>query len=65
MTYPTQPQHYKSGKVECITCIESATCTKPGIEAFYVGNVIKYCWRYDQKNGLEDVQKALVYLHKL
>ena len=59
------PNHYKQGKVECIDAIESATINKTGIEAFYVGNIIKYLWRYESKNGLEDIKKAKWYLDKL
>lgn len=29
------------------------------------GNVIKYAFRFDQKNGLEDLKKAKHYLDKL
>ncbi len=31
---------------------------------FWMGSVIKYVMRYDQKNGLEDLYKARVYLQK-
>lgn len=59
------PNHYKQGKVECIEAIESAIASKKGIEAFYVANIIKYLWRYENKNGLEDINKAKWYLDKL
>ena len=59
------PSHYKQGKVECIDAIESATVNKTGLEAVCVANVIKYLWRYEAKNGLEDVRKAQWYLAKL
>lgn len=59
------PSHYKQGKVECIDAIESATINKTGLEAVCVANVIKYLWRYEAKNGLEDVRKAQWYLAKL
>lgn len=59
------PSYYKQSKIECIDAIESATVHKTGLEAFCVGNVIKYCWRYEVKNGLEDVKKAQFYLNKL
>lgn len=36
-----------------------------GIEAFYLGNVIKYLYRAEKKNGLEDYKKALTYLEKM
>lgn len=59
------PQHYRNGKVECIDAIESATVNKPGLQAYCVGNIIKYLWRYESKNRLEDVKKAQWYLNKL
>lgn len=59
------PQHYRNGKVECIDAIESATVNKPGLQAYCVGNIIKYLWRYESKNRLEDVRKAQWYLNKL
>ena len=59
------PSHYTNGKVECIDAIESATVGKTGIDAVCVANVIKYLWRYEDKNGLEDIKKAQWYLNKL
>lgn len=59
------PSHYTQGKVECIDALESATINKQGIEAVCVANVIKYLWRYESKNGLEDVKKAKWYLDRL
>lgn len=59
------PSHYTKGNIECIDAIESATVCKTGIEAVAVANVIKYLWRYEEKNGLEDVKKAKWYLNKL
>ena len=56
------PSHYKQGKVECIDAIESATIGKTGVMAVCTGNVIKYIWRCEEKNGLEDMKKALWYL---
>jgi hypothetical protein len=59
------PNHYKRGQVECIQAIESATYYLSGFEGYCVGNVIKYIWRYDSKNGLEDLKKARWYLDRL
>lgn len=59
------PSHYTKGKVECLDALESATIGKSGIEAVCVANVIKYLWRYEEKNGLEDVKKAKFYLNRL
>lgn len=59
------PSHYKQGKVECIDAIESATVHKTGLEAVCTANVIKYLFRYESKNGIEDVYKSRWYLDKL
>lgn len=59
------PSHYRNGKVECIDALESATINKTGLEAVCTANVIKYLWRYEDKNGLEDIKKAQWYLNKL
>lgn len=59
------PDHYTQGGVECIDAIAAATTGKTGIEAVCVANVIKYLWRYELKNGLEDVKKARWYLDRL
>ncbi|UNY50488.1 hypothetical protein [Salmonella phage PhiSTP1] len=59
------PDHYKQGCVECIDAIAAATVNKTGIEAVCVANVIKYLWRYELKNGEEDVKKAQWYLNRL
>lgn len=59
------PSHYTKGSIECIDAIDSATTGKSGIEAVCVANIIKYLYRYEEKNGLEDVKKAKWYLNKL
>lgn len=59
------PSHYTQGSIECIDALKAATVGKTGIEAVCVANVIKYCWRYEEKNGLEDVKKAQFYINRL
>jgi hypothetical protein len=59
------PTHYKQGDIECIDAIESATISKKGLIAVCTANVIKYLWRCEDKNGLEDLYKAKWYLDKL
>ena len=39
--------------------------TQGGIEAVCVANVIKYLWRYEKKNGIEDIRKAKFYIERL
>lgn len=59
------PKHYTQGGIECIDAIKAATVGKTGIEATCVANVVKYLWRYEEKNGVEDVKKARWYLERL
>ena len=59
------PSHYCQGGIECIDAIEAAVTGLHGMEAVCAGNVIKYTWRYHQKNGAEDLKKARFYLNKL
>jgi methyl coenzyme M reductase subunit C-like uncharacterized protein (methanogenesis marker protein 7) len=59
------PMHYREGKVECIDAIESATKNLSGTDSYYVGNIIKYIWRFQHKNGIEDLKKAKWYLDRL
>ena len=60
----TNPAHYTAGSIECFDAIK-ASMTKEQFEGFCKGNVLKYVWRYERKNGLEDLEKAEWYLDKL
>ena len=59
------PKHYTQGGIECIDALKAATVGKRGIEAVCVANVIKYLWRYEKKNGIEDIRKAKFYIERL
>lgn len=59
------PSHYTQGSIECIDAIKAATVSKTGIEAVCTANAIKYLWRYEEKNGIEDVKKARWYIDRL
>lgn len=57
------PEHYTSGKVECIDAMTEVF----GVEAvkyFCLCNAFKYHWRHTQKNGQEDIAKAVWYMDK-
>lgn len=56
----SHPNHYNHGGLECFDALRAALGDK--YMGFLVGNVIKYCWRYEHKNGIEDLQKAKVYI---
>lgn len=58
------PEHYASGKVECIDAIESAL-TPEEFRGFLKGNVMKYIWRERKKSGVESLRKAEWYQKRL
>ena len=58
------PPHYNTGNVECIVAIEESM-TPDAFKGYLKGNVLKYMWRYEYKNGPQDLDKAQWYLNKL
>lgn len=56
-----RPQHYADKEIEVIDYIRD-TLTRDQFEGYCIGNVLKYISRYRNKNGLEDLEKARVYL---
>lgn len=58
------PDHYKSQtSLECIEAMEIMFGKKAVID-FCLCNAFKYIWRWKNKNGKEDLDKARWYLHK-
>lgn len=55
------PAHYCGSGVECIDAIK-ASMSPEAFEGYCKGNVLKYLWRYERKGGIEDLEKARVYL---
>ena len=61
---PINPDHYRTGDVECVDAIQSAL----GLDGFLkycTGNVLKYVWRWQHKNGAEDLRKAIWYINRI
>lgn len=59
------PAHYTKGGIECIEAIE-ASMTDEEFRGYLKGNVIKYVWRYrDKDNDVQDLDKAEWYICKL
>lgn len=58
------PSHYTQGAIECIDAIE-ASMTPTEFRGAMKANIIKYLWRYEHKNGLEDLKKARFYLERM
>lgn len=58
----SHPSHYQSKSgLEVIDVIEAFT----DVESYAAGNVIKYVCRYKNKNGVQDLEKAMWYLQYL
>ena len=56
------PSHYCKGGMECIDAIKAAVSDiSDPFEAYCTGNIIKYIWRWNDKNGVEDLNKAKQY----
>ena len=60
---PINPKHYKRDGIECINAIKAALVD--GFPDYLRGNVLKYLWRYKERNGAEDLRKARQYLEWL
>lgn len=57
------PTHYTRGGIECIDAMVSAY-GGTAVAAFCLCNAFKYVWRTREKNGIEDIDKAIWYLGK-
>ena len=58
------PSHYTQGSIECIDAMESAYGTEAVI-MFCMCNAFKYQWRFNKKNGREDILKCQWYQNKM
>lgn len=62
---PTHPSHYSQGGISVWDVIKAYTDGLNGVDAFNAGNAIKYILRWHHKNGVEDLEKAKVYIDEL
>jgi hypothetical protein len=62
---PINPSYYKDLSIEPIDFVDSLAKHLPSEYVHYVHNIIKYISRFDRKNGVEDIDKALYYLNRL
>lgn len=61
-----KPNHYRTGKVECIDCIASVVSLYNGEFAFLAGQVVKYLYRANSKGTfVQDLKKAQYYMNRL
>ena len=62
----SHPSHYQSKSgLEVIDVIAAFTEGLEGIEAVDTGNVIRYICRWKDKNGVQDLEKAMWYIQHL
>lgn len=57
------PSHYNQGGIECIDAMLAAF-GEEAVKNFCLVNAFKYVWRARDKNGMEDIDKAIWYLNK-
>lgn len=60
-----KPAHYVKGNMECIDFIQAIVSDLTPYEAYCLGNVVKYLWRFKDKNGVIDLDKAVRYIEFL
>jgi len=58
------PSHYRTDTIECIDAIE-AMLTPEEFIGYLRGTIMKYDWRYPNKNGIEDLNKGQWFRNKL
>jgi hypothetical protein len=59
-----KPPHYRTGNWEVIDILKDQL-SQEEYQGYLRGNVLKYLFRYKNKGGHEDLQKAQWYLDKL
>lgn len=61
-----RPNYYKDkhGK-DLFSHFKDGWLNHEQLSGFYLGNIMKYLTRYREKNGVEDLEKASVYLDQL
>lgn len=65
MINKVNPDHYQKKSMECKDLISVMLEGLDGAEAYYMGNILKYLYRYKDKGGAEDLRKARQYLEFL
>lgn len=63
----TKPKHYHKGGIDVIEFLKQHFPERKYTvaEGFFIGNSLKYICRYQEKNGSEDLIKAIDYIQRL
>lgn len=59
-----RPEYYKRDGLECYD-VQRASMGLIKYQGYLEGCAQKYIWRWEQKNGKQDLEKAIEYLAKL
>lgn len=64
---PINPTHYESRDGSDVDCARAqlAGLSPAGYRSYLAGNAAKYLWRHANKNGVQDLQKAIKCLQML
>lgn len=63
MTDTIYPSYYdKPGAINLTDCQDTFTRDMQPMEAYYIATCLKYLYRYNQKNGVEDLKKAMTFI---
>lgn len=62
MNNVNHPNHYTNGEIEVIDYIRDKLSAVEFV-GYCIGNVLKYVSRWKFKGGVEDLEKAAVYLN--
>ena len=65
MNEKINPQHYQRDGMECIDAIKAAVQNLSGAEAYETGSAIKYLWRWKEKGGKDDLNKAIWFIQDM
>jgi len=61
---PVRPDYYVRDGIECYQ-VQKASMGMVKYQGYLEGCAQKYLWRWEQKNGKQDLEKAVEYLGKL
>ena len=59
-----RPAHYNQGGIECIDAMKAMATPEEFLGHLRI-TAVTYIWRFRDKNGIEDLKKAIWYLNRL
>ena len=60
-----RPKRYSGRSGDLLDALENDILSREEMIGAYKMNIIKYVARFDKKNGLQDLNKACVYMSRL